>query len=757
MAMGDLIKTFTFDRNTLKRNALSSAEAVHRHIAMVKNRDALDKTASNIIAALAHYMGVFSKSDDGYTITPLSEAFESLYAKNRQDAFQWLLTRALWRFAVPNGTACRVNTVAGNLGVRFSLFPCLLGLVLHLQARPRKERFLYHEEFCRIYDDDGNWSKPSAEIFSILLEMRKGKGIPASPKRLLDNLETAFSIPRDNLNTYLHKALSQTGLLEELAVQGSPVALTLSQSLDEVLQRRIRYIIDNPVIPDLGKESWEGFLSLHDPDLPQEAAAASVTLPMQTESDKTLAGLVRSAETDFQAIGLRLQPGLLDRLVASLLAKPFVILTGLSGSGKTKIANALAVWLTEARSASRDPFVVGAEIKSTRISYFVEGADSISVVLTNKAEPNEATRVCLPRDLISEWLATITSRGFDRDTSARTIREAVAETTKYSPQINSFETHLKAAAFAMIDAGIEPGPTRDAYVVIAVGADWTNRDPLLGYPDALSPGTYCMPASQALQLVLAAKNDPTHPYFLILDEMNLSHVERYFADILSAMESREPVALHENRAHRDGEGNPIPEKVVIPPNLFVIGTVNVDETTYMFSPKVLDRAGVIEFAVTASDIEQFLESPTTVEISQLAGRGVAYAEDFVRQAGRTAVSLDEIGTGPKEELRKLLGALFVLLADAGAEFGYRPLFEITRFVCFHSTIGGASWNLDAALDAAVMQKLLPKLHGSKTRLGPILSELKKVITPERFPTSADKIARMEKRLKRNGFTSYAEA
>jgi uridine kinase len=65
---------------------------------------------------------------------------------------------------------------------------------------------------------------------------------------------------------------------------------------------------------------------------------------------------------------------MLDRLLASLLAKPFVILTGLSGSGKTKIANALAVWLSEERVTSRDPFVVGSEIKSDRISYYVEAS-----------------------------------------------------------------------------------------------------------------------------------------------------------------------------------------------------------------------------------------------------------------------------------------------------------------------------------------------------------------------------------------------
>jgi len=454
-----------------------------------------------------------------------------------------------------------------------------------------------------------------------------------------------------------------------LPAGNSRVAIALRQPLDKVLQSRIRYIIDNPVIFDAEKESWAEFISLQNQELPKETTTDHIRRPMPLESEKTLAELVRRAEEDFQAFGIRIQSGLVNRLVASLLAKPFVILTGLSGSGKTKIANALAVWLTGAHGADRDSFDIGAELKSE----------------------------------------------------------------------------------------IELGPMRNAYVVVAVGADWTNRDPLFGYPDALSPGTYCMPTSQALQLILTANNDPKHPYFLILDEMNLSHVERYFADILSAMESREPVALHENRAYRDGEGNPIPDKIVIPPNLFVIGTVNVDETTYMFSPKVLDRANVIEFSLSATDLEQFLGSPKTIDISQLVGRGVDFAEVFVNQAGRSIVPLDEISNGLQEELRNLMINLFELLSEAGAEFGYRPLYEITRFVYFHSTIGGANWNLDTALDAAVMQKLLPKLHGSKTRLGPILSELKKVIKPERFPISAAKIARMEKRLKQNGFTSYAEA
>ena len=73
--------------------------------------------------------------------------------------------------------------------------------------------------------------------------------------------------------------------------------------------------------------------------------------------------------------------------------------------------------------------------------------------------------------------------------------------------------------------------------------------------------------------------------------MNLSHVERYFADFLSAIESYEEIPLYGNN-----------ESLNLPDNLFTIGTVNVDETTYMFSPKVLDRANTIEFeTLTAWD------------------------------------------------------------------------------------------------------------------------------------------------------------
>jgi len=177
--------------------------------------------------------------------------------------------------------------------------------------------------------------------------------------------------------------------------------------------------------------------------------------------------------------GLQFNDKLVTRLTASLLTKPFVILTGLSGSGKTKLAQAFAMWICE---------------------------------------------------------------------------------------------------------------NNNQYCIVPVGADWTNREPLLGFPNALQENEYVKPDNRVLDLIIDANNNPDKPYFLILDEMNLSHVERYFADFLSVMESKSKISLHPGNAN----WNEVPAEIGVPKNLFTIGTVNIDETTYMFSPKVLDRAQLIK-------------------------------------------------------------------------------------------------------------------------------------------------------------------
>lgn len=379
---------------------------------------------------------------------------------------------------------------------------------------------------------------------------------------------------------------------------------------------------------------------------------------------------IESFQKTTEEAGLIFSPQLIIRFIASLCTKPFVICSGLSGSGKTKLAQAFAQWIT--------------------------------------AEEEQ-------------------------------------------------------------------------YLIVPVGADWTNREPLLGYPNALNKDEYVSPENGVLDLMIRAKNDYDiyladknkipNPYFLILDEMNLSHVERYFADFLSTMESGDKIPLHKiNNTELI-----VPPSIKLPKNLFIIGTVNIDETTYMFSPKVLDRANTLEFRLTEKNLEDFIDSNIELNMDLLKSTGSNMSDSFM------AMALQETDKNlkPTEADLKLF---FSELKKAGAEFGYRTASEMGRLMSMLEKLGESG---DDLLDIAIMQKLLPKLHGSRNKLTKVLpilggfclknnSEIKEKYldkfmsnslteinlssdTNIKYKISFEKICRMYKNAVENGFASYAEA
>jgi 5-methylcytosine-specific restriction protein B len=344
-------------------------------------------------------------------------------------------------------------------------------------------------------------------------------------------------------------------------------------------------------------------------------------------------------------------------------------------------------------------------------------------------------------------------------------------------------------------------PSNEFCEVVPVGADWTGSESILGYPDGLQATNYV--AKPALELILHAADYADVPHFLILDEMNLSHVERYFADVLSIIESDEGLELYSGDMtkpetwRKTSASKPVPPKLKrLPENLFIIGTVNVDETTYMFSPKVLDRANVIEFRMDATELEGFLANPAKPDLLKLDGKGASFGKAFVDAAKNPAAVPADVKAPYDAEM--LL--LFKTLQADGAEFGYRTAYETARFIHFYKLLGncpdipdgtpqGRTW-FDDAFDCVIFQKLLPKLHGSRAKLGPVLKKLwflcvngaagrdadalkaaeeaarstdKKgepsVIVPADapYPLSAEKIGRMWRLLIENGFASFAEA
>ena len=270
-----------------------------------------------------------------------------------------------------------------------------------------------------------------------------------------------------------------------------------------------------------------------------------------------------------------------------------------------------------------------------------------------------------------------------------------------------------------------------------------------------------MPVNGALELILRAGANLGKPYFLILDEMNLSHVERYFADFLSAMESKNSkLRLHGVCAGLKAGPTFVPHELELPNNLFIIGTVNVDETTYMFSPKVLDRANVIEFRATTDQMDAFLAHPAHIHLEALRAQGAGFAQAFVQRANAEtdmASLTDAAGNAYGPRLKQDLLVLFTTLAGIGAEFGFRSAKEIARFMVIHRELSGPGWQYADALDAQVLQKLMPKLHGSARKLDDVLKALDVFAEAKGLLLTREKVNRMQARLKRDGFTSFAEA
>ena len=295
--------------------------------------------------------------------------------------------------------------------------------------------------------------------------------------------------------------------------------------------------------------------------------------------------------------------------------------------------------------------------------------------------------------------------------------------------------------------------------VVSVGADWTNREPLLGFPNALKDDEYVLPESGVLDLLIEANKDENKekPYFLILDEMNMSYVERYFADFLSVMESGEGISLWKGN-------DEVPSTISLPKNLFIIGTINVDETTYMFSPKVLDRANVIEFKISSDEMGNFLKEMKNVDRCSINGKATGMGTDFVNLANVKELDKDD-------DAVKTLQNFFKELKKVNAEFGYRTATEIFRYIAQAKKNDDTENKLTNhdILDAAIIQKLLPKLHGSRKKLEPVLAQLWKLCFTEEvhiarenvdkaiYKESADKILRMYEAANANGFTSFAEA
>lgn len=541
-----------------------------------------------------------------------------------------------------------------------------------------------------------------------------------------------------------------------------------------------------------------------------------------------------SLEEELRAQHLGFPPELVSSYILSLKTKPFVILSGISGTGKTKLAQAVADWggtgIEEARFADSGSGPADWRMKVfPYIFKYTRVVVPVAIAANHFGVPEHRnTPVSL------SWAGT-TSKGRLEYIEKRNLyyvylNVGLVEAMQSAGVKNGDLLDVSIASAAdqkvpwhvafspVIEASATKQVVKKRWDLISVRPDWVDGKGLMGFFNPITEKYIATPFVRRLVDAFADECDALQddqqamkPHFVLLDEMNLARVEYYFADLLSVMESRRqkghqilqdslhlhdgircvplgaleepempepcrgcpatPEAQRKCRLHPDGVAM-LPPRMELPRNLFITGTVNVDETTHAFSPKVLDRANVLEFHEVR--LEEVASTASATSIPWEEAEGV-----FELVTPVSAVDFQQLDS----TTRKHLLSLQSLLEAHHLHFGYRVAYEVARYINLAADI----FSEDAALDLQVLQKILPKLHGTKAQLRAVLWELlcffvaaaPQPITPAallefgkqleldgddagsgsaplRLPRSARKTLRMLKRLEAHGFVSFLE-
>lgn len=332
--------------------------------------------------------------------------------------------------------------------------------------------------------------------------------------------------------------------------------------------------------------------------------------------------------------------------------------------------------------------------------------------------------------------------------------------------IENFYLSLKSKPFVILAGTSGTGKTRlvklfaeaigAAFKLVSVRPDWSDGSDLFGHTD-LNGNFVAGPVCSAFENAI---NEPNRPVFLCLDEMNLARVEYYLSDFLSVIESRE-----KENGHIVTEGIAQYEKG-IPENLYIIGTVNMDETTFPFSKKVLDRANTIEF----SYVDLMPKQRTGESFAPQKLPNSFLCTDYLVLATGCAEDKDLV-----ERICTELQALNVKLVKANAHVGFRVRDEIV-FYMLNNEKAGNLLTYEQAMDNEIMQKILPRIQGSSMAIKALLidmfkfcmgsgsgidadtgnvgEQMKNAAVSAKYPESAKKIGYMMARFEDDGFTSY---
>ena len=291
------------------------------------------------------------------------------------------------------------------------------------------------------------------------------------------------------------------------------------------------------------------------------------------------------------------------------------------------------------------------------------------------------------------------------------------------------------------------------FELIQVKPNWHSSMDVVGYVSNIPSPHYVF--TPFIEFVAKAWQDLSTPYFLCLDEMNLAPVEEYFAEFLSAIESRtkskwkklngEEQEVYETdpiisviKEPEQGESDEISESLrndmiehllgksapgdnkrelemwfkkkglTLPPNLIIMGTVNMDETTFSFSRKVLDRAMSIE--MNEVDFMKFLDGSSEQIVPTLSAKEIELLVNRPIKAGDVKDHLGNIST----KIINYLIDINKLLEGTPFKLGYRSANEAMLYVSSSMDFGND--DMAKALDEFSLMKILSRIEGDETKL-----------------------------------------
>jgi len=501
-----------------------------------------------------------------------------------------------------------------------------------------------------------------------------------------------------------------------------------------------------------------------DPDR-EQAARSTVQLPSpdaidarQTArpSSPLLRGsaLAQALRQVFRRQGLHFTPWQIATFYTALQTKGFVILSGISGTGKSKLARQFAAALPQPQHAeeetTRDLVAVTVQpymrkygrltIPKRATPFFTPPAPGEAREITVHFGTQRATCRFVHAAYGGSDYLSLLLRGEARRWFTATLQP---EDTLYLDFETDAKGNLRGLRLIPEAELLRQKPPRQGrnWLFVPVRPDWRDGKSLLGYYNPLTNTYHWTPFLRfVLQAVRSYRRREGLAWFVILDEMNLARVEYYFGDLLSVLESgrdaegwtREPLRF---TYPDDAEGDRPPREVFLPPNLYILGTINVDETTHTLSPKVLDRAFTLE--LNEADLETYLtqgmDTETVAFDSQAVLRNFSFEGRFVHlEKQAIAAFLSE-----HHAIRAQLHRLNQALQPYDLHFGYRVFDEIVAFLLSaeHNGLYEELGGLPAALDAAVLMKVLPKFHGGRSKLeAPLRAVLAWCVDPDQPPT-----------------------